>query len=132
MHSGKRCLQSWRRWTKAAQSGRLARDSGGAVTYVGHLEDALTKKLPQVDFEKSSLRMLQLPQNHPLSSVMRLKPYRYFEFDAELQQYTPVFMGVHCEAVAYLSMVNAQVAQGTRLHLVDSGSSVLRLRTRIR
>jgi hypothetical protein len=33
-------------------------------------------------------------------------------------------MGVHCEAVVYLSMVNAQVAQGTRLHLVDSGSSV--------
>ncbi len=41
-----------------------------------------------------------------------------------MQQYTPVFMGVQCEAVAYLSMVNAQVAQGTRLHLVDSGSSV--------
>ncbi len=101
MHYGKRCLQSWRRWTKAAQSGRLARDSGGAVTYVGHLEDALTKKLPQVDFEKSSLRMLQLPQNHPISSVMRLEPYRYFEFDDELQQYTPAFMGVHCEAAAY-------------------------------
>jgi hypothetical protein len=33
-------------------------------------------------------------------------------------------MGVHCEAAAYLSMVHAQVAQGTRLHLVDSGSSV--------
>ncbi len=41
-----------------------------------------------------------------------------------MQQYTPVFMGVHCEAAAYLSMVKAQVAQGTRLHLVDSGSSV--------
>ncbi len=58
MHCGKRCLQSWRRWTKAAQSGRLARDSGGVVTYAGHLEDTLTKKLPQVDFEKSRLRML--------------------------------------------------------------------------
>ncbi len=55
---------------------------------------------------------------------MRLEPYRYFEFDAELQQYTTVFMGVHCEAAVYLSMVNEQVAQGTRLHLVDSGSSV--------
>jgi hypothetical protein len=76
----------------------------------------LTKKLPQVDIEKSSLRMLQLPQYHPLSTVMRLEPYRYFEFDAELQQYTSAFMGVHCEAAAYLSMVNAQVAQGTRPH----------------
>jgi hypothetical protein len=84
----------------------------------------LTKKLPQVAFEKYRLRMLQLPQYHPLSTVMRLEPYRYFEFDAELQQYTSAFMGVHCEAAAYLSMVNAQVAQGTRLHLVDSGSSV--------
>ena len=124
MQCGKRCLQSWRRWTKASHSGRLARGSGGAVTYGGSLVDAMTKKSPQVDFEISRLRMLQLPQYHPLSSVMRLEPYRYFEFDAELQQYTPVFMGVHCEAAAYLSMVNAQVAQGTRLHLVDSGSSV--------
>ena len=33
-------------------------------------------------------------------------------------------MGVQCEATAYLSTINAQVAQGTRLHLVDSGSSV--------
>ena len=73
--------------------------------------------------------MLQLPQNHPISSVMRLEPYRYFEFDAELQQYTPAFMGVHCEAAAYLSMVNAQVGQGTRLHLVDSGSSVFTTRS---
>ncbi len=55
---------------------------------------------------------------------MRLEPYRYFEFDTELQQYTSVFMGVHCEAETYLSIVNAQVAQVTRLHLVDSGSSV--------
>jgi len=62
MHCGKRCLQSWRRWTKSAQSGRLARDSGGAVTYAGHLADSLTKKLPQVAFEKFRLRMLQLPQ----------------------------------------------------------------------
>ena len=124
MQCGKRCLQSWRRWTKAAHSGRLTRVSRGAVTYGGSLVDAMTKKLPQVDFEISRLWMLQLPQYHPLSSVMRLEPYRYFEFDAELQQYTPAFMGVHCEAAAYLSMVNAQVAQGTRLHLVDSGSSV--------
>jgi hypothetical protein len=84
IHCGKRCLQSWRRWTKAAHSGRLARDSGGAVTYAGHLADSLTKKLPQVAFEKYRLRMLQLPQYHPLSTVTRLESYRYFEFDAEL------------------------------------------------
>jgi hypothetical protein len=32
-------------------------------------------------------------------------------------------MGVQCEATAYLNTVNAQVTQGTRLHLVDSESS---------
>jgi hypothetical protein len=59
---------------------------------------------------------MQIPAFHPLSSVMRLEPYRYFEFD--------VFMGVQCEATAFLSTITAQVAQGTRLHLVDSVSSV--------
>ncbi len=55
---------------------------------------------------------------------MRLEPYRYFEFDADLQQYTPSFMGVQCEVTANLSTINEQVTKGTRLHLVDSCSSV--------
>jgi len=67
---------------------------------------------------------MKIPVFHPFSSVMRLKPYRYFEFDDDLQQYTNAFMGVQCEATAFLSTITAQVAQGTRLHLVDSGSSV--------
>jgi hypothetical protein len=53
-----------------------------------------------------------------------MEPYRYFDYDEEAQQYTPAFMGVQCEATAYLSMVGTQVSKGMRLHLVDSGSSV--------
>ncbi len=67
---------------------------------------------------------MKIPAFNPLSSVMRLEPYRYFEFDDDLQQYTNTFMEVQCEATAFLSTITAQVAQGTRLHLVDSGSSV--------
>jgi hypothetical protein len=56
--------------------------------------------------------------------MMCLEPYRYFEFDADLQKYTNAFMGVQWETTAFLSTITAEVAQGTRLYLVDSGSSV--------
>ena len=85
------------------------------------LADTLTTALPQGNFERSWSQMLQLPVFHPLSAVMRLEPCQFFEYDADSQQYKSSFMGVQSEATAYLTTIHAQ---GTRLHLVDSGSSV--------
>jgi hypothetical protein len=119
------CVLFWRSWAQARQQSRCrARETDVVFNCGDCTSDMMTRKLPQVHFEQARLQVLQMPEFHPLSSVMRLEPYRYFDFDAELQQYTPAFMGVQCEATAYLSTINAQVAQGTRLHLVDSGSSV--------
>ena len=119
------CVQSWRSWAQAEQQSRCrARDDDVAFKCGDCMSDSMTIKFPQVHFEQARWQVMQIPAFHPLSSVTRLEPYRYFEFDADLQQYTNTFMGVQCEATAFLSTITAQVAQGTRLHLVDSGSSV--------
>jgi hypothetical protein len=101
--------------------------SNGSVTDLcvsGMLADTMTRQLSQIDFERVRV-LLHVPEHsHPLSSVMRMEPYRYFDYDEESQQYRPAFMGVQCEATAFLSTVGTQVSKGIRLHLVDSGSSV--------
>ena len=98
-----------------------ARGTDMAVNCGDRLADALTTALPQEKFERSRSQMLQLPVFHPLSAVMRLEPCQFFEYDADSQQYKSSFMGVQSEATAYLTTIHAQ---GTLLHLVDSGSSV--------
>ena len=123
------CFQSWIYWAKAPRLSRRlpkcrARDANVPVDGGNRLADVLTTALTQDNHGGSRSRMRQLPVLHPLSAVMRLEPYRFFEFDADSQQYTSAFMGVQSEATAYLTTIHAQVAQGTRLHLVDSGSSV--------
>jgi hypothetical protein len=85
------CFQSWIYWAKAPRLSRRlpkcrARDANVPVDGGNRLAEVLTTALTQDNHGGSRSRMRQLPVLHPLSAVMRLEPYRFFEFDADSQQ----------------------------------------------
>ena len=70
------CVLFWRYWAQAQQQSRCrARDIDVVFNCGDCMSDMMTRKLPQVHFEQARLQVLQMPEFHPLSSVMRLEPY---------------------------------------------------------
>ena len=78
-------FQSWKSWSQSQQHSRCRRGTDMTVNCGDRLVDVLTTALPQESFERSWSQMLQLPVFHPLSAVMCIESYRFFEYDADSQ-----------------------------------------------